>query len=336
MRSETPLASTVPGFVTVSVQVRRSPSGTGSGFTTITSPSSTIGRVVVVVLVEVVVLVVPPNVVVVASVVVVLATVVEEVVGVVDVVVAGTVVVVLVVVVVVVDVVALVDVVVTGVVVEVVSVVEVVVAGTTVVVVVVGGVNLQSGSQPSPGTALPSSHSSPPPVSMMPSPQRDSTASNRRLNLWAFSVPLKRVHPSMILPSSLTFPASRLHVSHLAWTSVTPLRWPRSDFGVTGPHSSSMATRVPTCSPPVVGGFSPATSGSPTIRYRPDGHGCGFGPLADARTGSRLPVRSAVASKTRTAVPIDRRVEGTVELLRCQPRSARNAATCASCTPRGV
>ena len=240
------------------------------------------------------------------------------------------------VVVVVVDVAVLVDVVVvTGVVVELVSVVEVVVAGTTLVVVVVGGVNLQSASQPSPGTALPSSHSSPAAGSTMRSPQRDSMASNRRLNLWAFSVPFKRVHPSMSLPSSLTFPASRLHVGHLAWTSVTPLRCPCSDFGATGPHSSSIATRVPTCSPSVVGVFSPATSGSPTIRYRPDGHGSGFGRLA-ARAGSMLPARSVVASRTGTAVPIDRRVEGTVELLRCQPRSARNTTTRASCTPRGV
>src|SRR2546426_1095487 len=61
MRSTTPLASTVPGFVTVSAQVRRPPRATGSGFTTMTRPSSGFGRVVVVVLVDVVVVLVVPG-----------------------------------------------------------------------------------------------------------------------------------------------------------------------------------------------------------------------------------------------------------------------------------
>jgi len=134
------------------------------------------------------------------------------------------------------------------------------------VVVVVAGVTRQSGSQPSPLTAFPSSHSSPAPGSTMPSPQRDRNASNVRLNRFAFSVPRRCVHWSTIWPERETLPVNPVQVGHLTRSWVTPLRVARSRLGGMGGQASPRAIAVPTCTASATGAVTPCSSGSPRMR----------------------------------------------------------------------
>src|SRR5438132_14103554 len=91
------------------------------------------------------------------------------------------------------------------------SVVVVMVVTVVVVVVVRGAERVQSASQPSPLTALPSSHCSPASASRTPSPQVESVATKRRLNLGrlALNVPLIEVH----VRSTVAFSTNRLPAS---------------------------------------------------------------------------------------------------------------------------